>query len=892
MGLRRKSMARLGWIWRVFDPRRPSAVGTPSGVKCQKKVEVMGFSSARRCRSVDCGTRLNRRVGTRGKLTGLLLAGAVVLGTLVSPAASGAATTFTVNSTLDPGTGTCDATECTLREAIDAANATTGSDTIAFAILGVSPHTIAPISPLPTITDPVAIDAGCSATKQIELNGTNAGSNAFGLTITAGSSTVRGLAINRFNGRGIDMQTGGGNTIGCNFIGTDTTGTSSQPNGLGILASSGSDDNVIGGSSGTTPGGSCTGDCNLVSGNANGTFGQAAVQLQTTGNTAVGNYIGTDVTGTVDLGNTGIGLWLTGPNNTAGGTTPQERNVVSGNDNAGVFVTGQGNTVQGNFIGTNAAGTAAIQNLADGIAIQGSNNLIGGSTGTTPGGTCTGACNLISGNRQTGVIVDFTGSTASGNQMLGNFIGTNASGTSALPNGLGGVMLRDAGNTVGGTTPAERNVISGNGAGGVRVVAHPFTSVINNVVRGNYIGTDPTGLASVPNTGFGVSLEGAKQTTVGGTSAGAGNLISGNAVGGIRLSSSNTGTGISDPVSDSLIGNTIGPDSSGGAGIGNGGAGVYFAASSHDNVLGGTAAGTANVVAFNSGNGVLVEPGAAANGLLGNSISSNGQLGIDLGSDGATANDAGDADTGANNLQNFPVLTGATSSGSSTTVQGTLNSTSSTTFRVEFFSSPSCDSSGFGEGKKFLGSQSVTTNGSGNASFTATVPTGTAPGNVVTSTATNPTNNTSEFSGCTATPIGKLSARGSVLTLQGPTIGFSAVNHCTPALSTQPSIVGTTAGGRIWTKGTVTQSSCTDAPPVSPLGFDTQTGTATGTFGPSAPGGRNGQSGTLHWTYHDNSPDTVQFTLRDSSNTIVYQANQQTPTAYQGSPGGVWTFAP
>jgi hypothetical protein len=139
---------------------------------------------------------------------------------------------------------------------------------------------------------------------------------------------------------------------------------------------------------------------------------------------------------------------------------------------------------------------------------------------------------------------------------------------------------------------------------------------------------------------------------------------------------------------------------------------------------------------------------------------------------------------------------------------------------------------------------------------------------------------------------GKISARGTVLTAQGPSIGFSAANDCTPSLSTRPSIVGTATGARIWTKSTVTASDCTDQPPTSTLGFDTQTGTATGTFGPAAPGGRNGQTGTLQWTYYDNSPDTVQFTLKDSSNTVVFQAASQTPTAFRGSPGGVWTFGP
>ena len=143
-----------------------------------------------------------------------------------------------------------------------------------------------------------------------------------------------------------------------------------------------------------------------------------------------------------------------------------------------------------------------------------------------------------------------------------------------------------------------------------------------------------------------------------------------------------------------------------------------------------------------------------------------------------------------------------------------------------------------------------------------------------------------------ATPEGKISARGTVETEQGPSLGFSAANDCNPTLSTRPSIVATIGGGRIWTKTHVTASSCTDQPPTSSLGFDTQTGTATGTFGAAAPSGRNGQTGTLQWTYFDSGPDSVQFTLRDSSNTIVYQVDPQRPTAYFSSSGGVWTFGP
>ncbi len=147
-------------------------------------------------------------------------------------------------------------------------------------------------------------------------------------------------------------------------------------------------------------------------------------------------------------------------------------------------------------------------------------------------------------------------------------------------------------------------------------------------------------------------------------------------------------------------------------------------------------------------------------------------------------------------------------------------------------------------------------------------------------------------------PRGKISARGTVQATPGgasaqavaTAIAFSAANNCDPSLSTRPSVVGTAAGGLIWSKSAVVESNCTDQPPASPLGFDTQTGIATGSFGPAAPGGLNGQQGTLEWTYRDGSPDTVQFTLTDSSNDVVYEATEQTPGSYRGSPGGVWTF--
>jgi hypothetical protein len=143
----------------------------------------------------------------------------------------------------------------------------------------------------------------------------------------------------------------------------------------------------------------------------------------------------------------------------------------------------------------------------------------------------------------------------------------------------------------------------------------------------------------------------------------------------------------------------------------------------------------------------VVVQGAASvgNAIRGNSIHSNGGLGIDLGGDGVTPNDPGDADTGPNQLQNFPVLSVALAGGS-TWVTGTLNGLANTTFTLDFYASAAADPSGFGEGARYLGSAVVTTDGSGNAHFEVVLAAPTAPGEVVTATATDPAGNTSEFS--------------------------------------------------------------------------------------------------------------------------------------------------
>ena len=194
--------------------------------------------------------------------------------------------------------------------------------------------------------------------------------------------------------------------------------------------------------------------------------------------------------------------------------------------------------------------------------------------------------------------------------------------------------------------------------------------------------------------------------------------------------------------------------------MGNGSAGVLMTNGSvSNNQIGGTGTGEGNVIAYNgvtvADDGVEITsspPSAVGNSILGNSIHHNALLGISLQAQSTPlGNDPGDGDTGPNSKQNYPVLDPASAWGgtSATAIAGSLNSTPNTTFRLEFFGSSIADPSGFGEGEKFLGSASVTTDGAGDASFVALLPTGSAAGDVITATVTNPAGSTSEFSGST-----------------------------------------------------------------------------------------------------------------------------------------------
>jgi photosystem II stability/assembly factor-like uncharacterized protein len=638
----------------------------------------------------------------------------------VAQAANFAATrqNFVVTNTNNQGVGS-------LREAIINANSTVGLDTITFNIPGPGVKVISLLNTLPEITDPVVIDAstqpGYAGTPLVEIDGT-AINNSDGVVIRASGSTVRGLAIGNFN-TGILIRDCDNNVIQGNHIGVDATGSIARPNqrrGIMLLNSS---NTLIGGTTVTAR--------NVISGNR--TNGLEILGVGT-GNVIQGNFIGTNAAGTSAIANTFSGVDIdseTVTNNLIGGTASGAGNLISGNQ-TGIKADSTGNTIQGNLIGTDVTGTKKIPN-STGIDVRLANTLIGG---TTPG-----ARNVISGNSFDGVVVAGVGS-----RVQGNYIGTDITGTLPLGNTGSGVVGGDNA-LIGGTGPAERNIISANApssplsnTGNVAIGVSSAGSAAT--VQGNYIGTDVTGTRALGDSFSGITINGGN-SVIGGTTPGARNVISGNRI----------GISTSGATGNVIQGNYIGLNAQGTEPVPNTQGGIQFGPSfsSNNNVVGGSASGAANTIAFNGGPGIAVISGTG-NSLRGNSIFSNAGLGIDLvrasftTPDGVTANDVNDTDNGGNNLQNFPLVTSVLSMGGNTTIQGSLNSTPSTTFQIDFYTNAALDPSGNGEGAQFFNTTSVTTDNNGNATINVTFPAALPAGRIITATATDPAGNTSEFS--------------------------------------------------------------------------------------------------------------------------------------------------
>ena len=389
-------------------------------------------------------------------------------------------------------------------------------------------------------------------------------------------------------------------------------------------------------------------------------------------------------------------------------------------------------TVAGNFIGVEPDGATVSTNhvIFDVLDVNGTGNTIGG---TTPA-----ARNLIANTTSQALWIE----RGTLHVVEGNYIDLDATGTVAIGNAQYGIDVGTGGNTVGGSAAGAGNVI-----GGLSSVVLQFTSNSFNPgassAQGNFIGTDASGTAALAAGPYGIVIGGSSGiVTIGGSAPGSGNLIRGSMDGLLVNGDAAAGT----PV---IQGNHIGVGLTG-ALLPSGNSGIMLT-NSGGGLVGGTAPNEGNVIACNGTNGVAV---AFANGwaVLGNSIYGNG-FGISLsGSDSIsppTQNDPNDADTGNNNLQNYPVISGVTIvSNTSVQVSGSLNSEASKTYRLEFFANARCDKSRNGQGAKFIGFKDVSTNATNDALFGPLPFVVPADSHVITATATDPNGNTSEFSLC------------------------------------------------------------------------------------------------------------------------------------------------
>lgn len=570
------------------------------------------------------------------------------------------------------------------------------SDVINFNIPGVGTRSITPASPgLPTITGKTTIDGYSQPGASVN-------------TQAVGSNAVLRIEVN-------GISAGNGGAIGFDF-------------------QSGADGSILRG---------------LI---VNRFGSNTGVRIAANSVSVNGNFIGTNDAGTSAAENR-IGILVQGGGNQIGSGDVADRNVISGNLNGGISLenrTTLTNTIQNNYIGVDKTGIVKLANRNTGIILNSIFNAT--ATGATLiGGPNAGQGNVISGNDLEGI--DFiSGDNYSQGPVTiqGNIVGLGADGTAMLGNGTSGIDLVTSLNStngsvlIGGNTAGQRNIISGNTTG----ITY---SSSNTLIQGNYIGTDITGTLDRGNTILGIEVLGDRRDQnnpaatvlqLGGTGQGEGNVISGNDNWGVKIRNANA----------TIQGNLIGTQANGTSPLGNRGVGIEIISIGSPLVsvlIGGTTQGAGNVIANNT---VGLNLRDSSISVLGNSIYNNfgippspaANRGIDI---SAPNNDPMDVDTGPNGRQNYPLITSVNSGAGSTSIQGTFNSTPNTNgYRLEFFANPTRDASGFDEGKVYLGFTTVNTDASGNTTFSVNFPVTLASGQSVTVTATNPQNQTSEFS--------------------------------------------------------------------------------------------------------------------------------------------------
>ncbi|HZN04252.1 MAG TPA: hypothetical protein VFD06_11780 [Candidatus Polarisedimenticolia bacterium] len=492
--------------------------GASSGVLTRTAAGEAGerrFALARTLGAVVDG--LAMRLGPDA-LDDLVLAGE---GPAPSVSPSGPLTIRVVTNTSDAGPGS-------LRQAILDTNAAAGLDSITFNIPGPGPHTIAPKTPLPSVTDPVLLDGTSepdfAGLPIVRLDGLIDASLPL-IRVIGDASTVRGLLFTRHDGphAALEFWPGSDHIVEGNFFGTDPTGTIALPNGAALTV--GSDDTRIGGTVAAAR--------NLIAGNDIGITAYGAnVQI-------MGNYIGIDATGSAWLPNES-GVQLRGPDETVGGTTAGSRNLIVGGFfwGVGCFADAGGDLVQGNYFGTNAAGTAIVGAGTDAITMR-------NTGGHTIGGTTPAARNVVGGHQSGITVLDLVAPSAN-NQIQGNYVGVGADGSTAIPNETGIRIESGPLNIIGAIAGGGRNVISGN-EDGIHLVHGPGGSR----VYGNYIGTNATGTSAVPNIN-GIEIR-TPDNHIGGASLAAANVISGN----------RSGVEVIDGTSNLIEMNLIGTDPSG-----------------------------------------------------------------------------------------------------------------------------------------------------------------------------------------------------------------------------------------------------------------------------------------------------------------------------------------
>ncbi|MDB5313589.1 MAG: hypothetical protein JWO38_7791 [Gemmataceae bacterium] len=549
----------------------------------------------RRCGRVPTPNRQSRRLGCRVRPHAEQLEDRWV-----------PSTTYLVTSLADtnaPGT---------LRSAITQLNLTTtgtaaSPDQIQFTIGGTI-HVTG--TPLPALTDIAVIDGttapGYGGAPVVTLDGALAGAGANGLTISAGSSTVKGLDVVNFLGNGIRLDTNGSNTILNNYIGITTTGLVAANSANGIF---------INGTSGNTIGGTVATDSNVVSGN--GGDGILIDGPSSSDNLIVANFIGTSATGTAALGNAGNGIRITNGArlNTIGGNTPTataftgkpvDGNVISGNGANGVLLTnGAGfNTLSGNFIGTDLAGTHSVGNTLDGVAILNgaNNNSLIGTTFPQPPFVY---LNLLSGNGGNGLRIQDSNNTT----VQANCFGLGDDNITPVPNRLDGVLIEgtSANTQFGGVIPLG-NISSANGRNGVEIKDTASGTVCFNTF---------CGLPAFVATATGNALDGFLITSTGGNNLLRTNVISGNLGNGVHISGNATGVQVGEDI--------IGMNTSGQSALPNGANGVLIDGNAHDNIIGGLQVSVIfqNTISANGANGIAILGNASGNQVFHSFIGTN-----------------------------------------------------------------------------------------------------------------------------------------------------------------------------------------------------------------------------------------------------------------------------